>query len=90
MDEFNRLKDEYRNKVMSYYGWFWGDSTFLNMVKIMACFEFLVEKNLEVAMEVMDKGYQVIFDNMRKYYALYDPSVVDEELCEIKLCPGAV
>ena len=46
---YEEKKKRYADEISSYYGWFWGDSSFLGLIKIIVCFEFLVEKNVESA-----------------------------------------
>ena len=78
MEHFNLLKEEYSHKVISYYGWFWGDSSFVNIIKILACFEFLLEENLEAALGILENGIQIVSENWRKFESIYDASILDD------------
>ena len=78
MEHYNLLKEEYNNKVISYYGWFWGDSSFVNIIKILACFEFLLGENLEAALGILENGIQIVSENWRKFEAVYDASILDD------------
>ena len=97
LEHFNLLKEEYSNKVISYYGWFWGDSSFVNIIKILACFEFLLEENLEAALGILENGIQIVSENWRKFENVYDASILDDaeprrrksfQLCRIIENPG--
>ena len=79
MEHFNLLKNEYTNKVISYYGWFWGDSSFVNIIKILTCFEFLLDENahLEAALGILQNGIQIVSENWQKFENVYDASILD-------------
>ena len=78
LEHFNLLKEEYSHKVISYYGWFWGDSSFVNIIKILACFEFLLEENLEAALGILENGIRIVSENWQKFENIYDASILDD------------
>ena len=78
-EKYENAKEAYKHEVNSYYGWFWADSTFVNIIKIMACFELFVDKsNLEQTLALCQTGLDSVTECVNKYLSIYDSTILDD------------
>jgi len=44
----------------------------------LACFEFLLEENLEAALGILENGIRIVSENWQKFENIYDASILDD------------
>ena len=61
-EKYESAKEAYHHEVNAYYGWFWGDSSFVNIIKVMTCFELIVGDvaNLEQTLVLSQMGLDAV------------------------------